>query len=66
VKRLLVVLAALALIAVPVSNANFNARTSNTLSVELRSTSEFLKLLSDAADDAGERSAPPNEDRTLA
>ena len=49
-KRLLVVLAALALIAVPVSNANFNARTSNTLSVELRSTSEFLKLLSDAAD----------------
>jgi hypothetical protein len=49
-KRVLAALAALAFVAVPVSNANFNARSTNTLSVQLRSTSEFLKLLSDAAD----------------
>lgn len=49
-KRALVALAAAALVAVPVSNANFNARSSNSLGVQMRSTSELLHLLSDAAD----------------
>lgn len=49
-KRALAVLAAVAFVAVPVSNANFNAQSANSLSVQLRSTNEFLKLLSDAAD----------------
>lgn len=51
-KRALAVLAALAFVAVPVSQANFNSRSSNSLAVSMRSTSELLRLFSAGTDPA--------------